>query len=190
MAEKRTRGRRSKIDVLPTDIKAALNSMLRDGQLDQQEILTIVNDYIEEAGLEDAAKLSRSGLNRYASKMEGMGARIRQLREVSEVWVAKLGTAPTSDVGKMLQEIVRTLATETGLAMSESDKPIEPKVLGQLALVAQRVEQAAMASHKRETEIRTAFAEEAANAMEEVAKSQGLTRDGVKAIKQQILGIV
>ena len=47
-----------------------------------------------------------------------------------------------------------------------------------------------MASHKREKEIRTAFAEEAANAMEEVAKSQGLTREGVKAIKAQILGIV
>lgn len=190
MTDKRTRGRRSKIDLLPEDIKAELNTMLRDGRLQQQEILDLVNAQIKEAGLEDKAKLSRSGLNRYASRMEEVGAKIRQAREVAEVWTAKLGDQPTSEVGKLLQEVVRTMAFETGMAMSESGDPVEPKALSQLALAIQRVEQAAMASHKREKEIRTAFAEEAANAMEEVAKSQGLTREGVKAIKQQILGIV
>lgn len=190
MADKRTRGRRSKIDLLPEEIKRELNTMLRDGRLQQQEILDLVNAQIKEAGLEDKAKLSRSGLNRYASRMEEVGAKIRQAREVAEVWTAKLGDQPTSEVGKLLQEVVRTMAFETGMAMSESGDPVEPKALSQLALAIQRVEQAAMASHKRETEIRTAFAEEAANMVEEVAKSQGLTRDGVKAIKAQILGIV
>ena len=47
-----------------------------------------------------------------------------------------------------------------------------------------------MASHKREQEIRQVFAAEAADAAEIIAKQQGLTRDGVKAIKEQILGIV
>jgi hypothetical protein len=190
MSDKRTRGRRSKIDLLPKDIKAELNAMLRDGRLHQQEILDLVNTQIKEAGLADKATLSRSGLNRYASRMEEVGAKIRQAREVAEVWTAKLGDQPTSDVGKLLQEVVRTMAFETGMSMSESDDPVEPKALSQLALAIQRVEQAAMASHKRETEIRTAFAEEAASMVEEVAKSQGLTRDGVKAIKAQILGIV
>ncbi len=190
MSDKRTRGRRSKIDLLPEEIKAELNAMLRDGRLQQQEILDLVNAQIEEAGLTEKAKLSRSGLNRYATRMEEVGAKIRQAREVAEVWTAKLGDAPTSEVGKLLQEVVRTMAFETGMAMSESEEPVPPKALSQLALAIQRVEQAAMASHKREKEIRTAFAEEAANAMEEVAKSQGLTREGVKAIKAQILGIV
>lgn len=184
------RGRRSKIDLLPEEIKAELNAMLRDGRLQQQEILDLVNAQIEEAGLTEKAKLSRSGLNRYATRMEEVGAKIRQAREVAEVWTAKLGDAPTSEVGKLLQEVVRTMAFETGMAMSESEEPVPPKALSQLALAIQRVEQAAMASHKREKEIRQAFAEEAANAAEEVAKSQGLTREGVKAIKAQILGIV
>lgn len=187
---KRTRGRRSKIDLLPEEIKRELNAMLRDGRLQQQEILDLVNAEIEEAGLAKTAKLSRSGLNRYASRMEEVGAKIRQAREVAEVWTAKLGDQPTSEVGKLLQEVVRTMAFETGMSMSESGDPVEPKALSQLALAIQRVEQAAMASHKREKEIRTAFAEEAAHVMEEVGKSQGLTRDGVKAIKAQILGIV
>lgn len=186
---KKTRGRRSKVDLLPSDLKTELNAMLRDGRLEQQEILAIINGQIEQAGLDADAKLSKSGLNRYATRMEEVGAKIRQAREVAQAWTAKLGDAPTSEVGKLLQEVVRTMAFETGMHLSESGKPVEPKALSQLALAIQRVEQAAMASHKREKEIRQAFAEEAANAAEEVAKSQGLTRAGVKAIKEQILGI-
>ncbi len=184
--EKRTRGRRSKIDLLPEDIKRELNTMLRDGRLQQIEILDIVNAKIEKHGGET---LSKSGLNRYTTRMAEVGAKIRQAREVAEVWTAKLGDAPTSEVGKLLQEVVRTMAFETGMALTESGEPVPPKAISQLALAMQRVEQAAMASHKREKEVRQAFAEEAAAAIEEEAKSQGLTAEGVKAIKQQILGI-
>ena len=190
MSQKTTRGRRSKIDLLPEEIKQQLNAMLRDGRLQQQEILDIVNAEIEQSGLQDDAKLSKSGLNRYASRMESVGAKIRQAREVAEVWTAKLGDAPTSEVGKLLQEVVRTMAFDTTTALSESGEPVPPKALSQLALAIQRVEQAAMASHKREQEIRQVFAAEAADAAEIIAKQQGLTRDGVKAIKEQILGIV
>lgn len=188
-AKKATRGRRSKVDLLPEDIKEQLNIMLRDGRLEQQEILDIINKMIQDSGLSDADKLSKSGLNRYASRMEAIGAKIRQMREVSDVWVAKLGNAPTSDVGKLLQEVVRTLAAETSFHMSESGEPIEPKALNQLALVAQRIEQAAMTSHKVEKEIRKTFAEEAANAAEAVAKQQGLTTASVELIKDKILGL-
>lgn len=188
-AEKKTRGRRSKVDLLPSEIKELLNEMLRDGRLEQTEVLEIVNQKIDQAGLKKDAKLSRSGLNRYAARMEQIGSRIREMREISEVWVSKLGDAPTSEVGKLLQEAVRTLASETSFALMESGEPVEPKALNQLAMVAQRIEAAAMTSHKREKEIRAAFAQEAAEAVDTAAKSQGLTADSVALIKQQILGI-
>ena len=187
--EKTTRGRRSKIQLLPEDVKQQLDAMLRDGRLQQQDILDLINQRIAHAGLPDDQKLSRSGLNRYASRMEEVGARIRQAREVAEVWTAKLGTAPTSDVGKLLQDMVRTLAFDTSMAMSEGDDPMEPKALSQLALAIQRVEQAAMTSHKREKEIRTAFAEEAADTAEKVAKQAGLTSEAAATIRREILGI-
>ncbi len=186
---KPSRGRRSKVDLLPSEIKKQLNKMLRDGRLQQQEILSIVNQAIDEAGLPDDARLSKTGLNRYATRVEEVGAKIRQMREVSAVWVAKLGDAPTSDVGKLLQEVVRTLAAETSLHMSESGEPVPPKALSQLALAIQRVEQAAMVSHKREKELYKEFAAKAAEAAETVARSQGLTKDVVSAIKAEILGI-
>jgi hypothetical protein len=186
--EKRTRGRRSKVDLLPSEIKEQLNAMLRDGRLEQTEVLEIVNQKIDNAGLKEA-KLSRSGLNRYAARMEQIGSRIREMREVSEVWVSKLGNEPTSDVGKLLQEAVRTLASETSFSLMESGEPVEPKALNQLAMVAQRIEAAAMTSHKREKEIRQAFAQEASAAIDDAAKAQGLTADSVALIKQQILGL-
>lgn len=184
---KTTRGRRSKVDLLPEDIKRELNAMLRDGRLQQQEILDLVNAQIEEAGLDEQAKISRSGLNRYASRMEEVGARIRQAREVAEVWTAKLGEAPSTEVGKLLQEVVRTMAFETGMSMSESGEPVPPKAISQLALAIQRVEQASLLGHKREKEIRQAFAEEAAEAVgDELRGADGMS----EALEERIKGIL
>lgn len=149
---------------------------------------------IDEAGLGEDAKLSRTGFNRFAKKFEQVGERIRQSREVAEVWTAKLGQAPTSDVGKLLQEFVRTMAFETSMKMmdaadQEDAEPISPKALGQLALVVQRIEAAAMSSIKVEKEIRSAFAAEAATKVEQIVKQAGISAETAIDIKNQILGI-
>ncbi|SWK43185.1 Protein of uncharacterised function (DUF3486) [Klebsiella pneumoniae] len=46
-----------------------------------------------------------------------------------------------------------------------------------------------MASHKREKEIRQAFAEEAAAQAEKITKSAGLSAETAADIRRQILGI-
>ncbi|ATA26597.1 hypothetical protein BIY26_08990 [Brenneria goodwinii] len=194
MADERpTRGRPSKIDLLPPGIRDALHQMLRDKQFTQEQIREAINELIDEHNLPDDMQLSRTGLNRYASRMEKIGSRIRASREMADVWVARLGTSPTTDVGKLLMEFVKTLAFETSMTLAEESeegkKAVEPKALGQLALVAQRLEAAAMASHKREKEIRQAFAEEAAAQTEKIVSQAGLSADKVADIKKQILGI-
>lgn len=190
---KRATNRKSKVNLLPDDIRDALNDFIRSGNMTQEAIREEVNKMIDEAGLPDDAKLSRAGFNRYAKRMEDMGQRLRQSREVAEVWISKLGEAPTSDVGKLLQEFVRTMAFETSMKLMESAEQdgevIAPKALNQLALVVQRIEQAAMTSHKVEKEIRKAFAEEMADKTEQVAKKAGLTSETVKMLKAELLGI-
>lgn len=187
---KKAVNRKSKIELLPEGIRAQLNVLIRSGDMTQKDILEAVNQMIEEAGLPDDAKLSRTGFNRYAKRMEEYGARIREAREVAEVWSHKLGTAPVSEVGKMLQEFVRTMTFETSAHLMESGDPIPPKALAQLSLVISRVEQAAMTSHKVEKEIRKAFAEEMASKTEQVAKKAGLTAESVKMLKEEFMGIV
>ncbi|HDZ3731978.1 TPA: DUF3486 family protein [Vibrio harveyi] len=180
---------RSKIDLLPSDIREQLNLWIRSGSMTQQDALAALRELIDEAGLPEDAKPSYTALNRYTRRMDEMGARVREAREVAEVWAHKLGDAPVSEVGKLLQEFVRTMAFETSAHMMESDDPIPPKALGQLALVVQRVEQAAMTSHKVEKEIRKAFAEEAADKAEKIVKQAGITAQTAQDIKKQILGI-
>ena len=144
-----TRGRLSKVDLLPDSIREQLHQMLREKRHTQEEIREAINTLIDEHNLPEEMQLSRTGLNRYASRMEKVGAKIRASREMAEVWAAKLGSAPTSDVGKLLMEFVKTLAFETSMSMAEDDKPVAPKALGQLELVAQRLEAAAMNARKR-----------------------------------------
>ncbi|HCO0723702.1 TPA: DUF3486 family protein [Escherichia coli] len=184
-----TRGRLSKVDLLPDSIREQLHQMLREKRHTQEEIREAINALIDEHNLPEEMQLSRTGLNRYAIRMEKVGAKIRASREMAEVWAAKLGSAPTSDVGKLLMEFVKTLAFETSMSMAEDDKPIAPKALGQLALVAQRLEAAAMTSHKREKAIRDAFAQEVAEKTEELVRTGGLSGGAADTIKREILGI-
>lgn len=185
--------RKSKIDLLPDEIRQTLNAFIRSGNMTQKDIRLAVNEMIDDAGLPEDVKISRTGFNRYAKRMEEMGQRLKQSREVAEVWTTKLGEAPTSDVGKLLQEFVRTMAFETSMTMmenaAEDGEVIPPKALAQLALVIQRIEQASMVSHKVEKEIRKAFAEEVVEKTEQVAKKAGLTSDTVKMLKAELLGI-
>lgn len=186
--------RKSKVNLLPQEIRDQLHALLRSGSMHQKDILEAVNQMIDEAGLPEDAKLSRTGFNRFAKKFETIGERIRQSREVAEVWTAKLGDAPTSDVGKLLQEFVRTMAFETSMKMmdaaeEEDAEPISPKALGQLALVVQRIEAAAMSSIKVEKEIRSAFAIEVAAKTEQIVKQAGISVETATDIRNQILGI-
>ncbi len=183
---KPTRGRQSKIDQLPDAIKVQLDAMLREGH-SQKAILAHVNRSLGKAGEET---ISYSSLNRYSTRMESIGKEIREAREVADVWVARLGTKPSGDVSNLLMEMLRTQAFKLMVKLSEDpDQMLDPDMLKDLALGIQRLESAALQTHKREKDIRKAFAEEAANAAEEIASSQGLTREGVAAIKKEILGI-
>ena len=134
---KRAKNRKSKVELLPEDIRASIGALIRSGDMTQKDILAAVNEMIDEAGLPEDAKISRTSFNRYAQRMENRGARIREAREVAEVWTTKLGDAPVSEVGKLLQEFVRTMAFETSMHMmdeaADGGEPIPPKALGQLA---------------------------------------------------------
>ncbi|OBX08340.1 Mu-like prophage FluMu protein gp27 [Gallibacterium salpingitidis] len=189
MSDKKTRGRASKVDLLPSHIRQELLLRLRDKSHSQQDILEYINNLIDEAGLSAEMKLSRTGLNRYASRMEEFGAKIRASRQMAEVWTKQLGEMPDSDVGKLLLEFVKTLAFETSMSMSESGKEISPKVLGQLALVAQRIEQAQSVNYKREKEIREDVIAQAAKAIEETGKQSGMAMADVEKMMRAVYGI-
>lgn len=187
MAERRTRGKPSSIETLPEDIKRLVDELLRTKNITQKEIVERINVKLSEAGITD--EISKSALNRYSTKFETIGARIRETREVAEVWTAKLGDKPTGEVSTLLIEMLRSLAFETTMHMAEGDEPVSPGLIKELALGIQRLENAAMMTTKREKEIRLVFAEQAASAIETKAKAAGFSRTTIEDIKKEILGI-
>jgi hypothetical protein len=160
------------------------------------EAVDRANLLLEQLGLED--RLTKSSVNRYAVKMASIGEKLRQSREISEMWIGKLGAAPQGAMGHMINELIRSMTFDVGVKLQEGDLKAEDlpgtiAMLKDLALTAARLEQASSANVKREAEIRKQEREKAqAEAVEAAATSmasQGMTRESIDAIKRDILGI-
>lgn len=186
-------GRQSTIDRLPEPAREALNSFLRDPAITQEEATERVNDLLEELGLAEH-KVSRYAVNRYDLKMREVGERLRQSRQVAEMWIAKLGAAPQGQVGHLVNEILRTLAFDLSLKLqngelTEEAMPAVIHMLKELSLSVMRLERASSENVKREREIRDQAKQEAAEAAEKVAKRGGLSDAAAADIRSAILGI-
>jgi len=178
--------RKSKVDLLPKDIRDTLNAFIRSGDMTQKDILEAVNQMIDEAGLGDDAKLSRAGFNRHAKKVEAIATKIRESREVAEVIVSKLGDGPESKLGELLQETIRHLAFNVSMKMMKGEEAIDTKVLNQLALLSNRVEQASMTSMKREKEIRETVLEEQRKKLDALDNKSGVTEETKQTIRETL----
>jgi hypothetical protein len=176
----------STIEQLPADILEQLQALLRDPRVTQLEATAQINAILVSQG-EDT--VSKSSVNRYAIKMQDVGAKLQQSREMAQMWIGKLGAAPQGQVGKLINEIIRTMAFDTAMHMSEDDEPVAPKQLAALALAVQRLESAANMNEEREKQIRKEMAAQAAAAAEQSLASQGLSQDAIDTIKRDILGI-
>lgn len=189
---KTTRGKMGRIPQLPPKIKSKLDQMLRDG-FSQAEILRRLKTPLEQIG---EKPLSAAGLNRYATKVEGVGVRMRQAREVAEAWAAKFGESE-SKLSSHIIEMLRVLIFEHTLQAAETrdadggegaegaeGAPVSQEVIAGLALAAQRIERAAEMGAKRDRELR----QELAGVVDAEAKRQGLSPDTAGAIRAALLG--
>ena len=181
--------RQSTITSLPADILEKLQELLRDPRCTQLKATAQINAILEAKGHEE--RVTKSAVNRYSQRFEEVGARLRQSREVAEVWVGRLGNQPQGEVGKLLNEMIRTLAFETTMQAAEGEDPVSPAMLKDLALAVQRLESAANMNQERDKKIRDearklAF-EEAANNVEETAIAQGMDKDQVHFWRQEVM---
>ena len=188
--DRKTRGRASKVDLLPEQIRNQLHQMLRERAIPQSDILDAINDLIDEEGLDESMRLSRSGLNRYATQVEQVGAHLRELREMTGALTAQLGDKPMGETTKLILELGRSQLFRAMMQQVEDpEATVDVDMLKNAMLAAQRLESTAMASHKREKEIRQAFAEEAANAVtSELRGEDGMSEELESRIRGILLG--
>lgn len=180
----------SRVKALPPDIKAMLDRLLREGRETQLAVLAKVNELLETRGEQP---LSKSGINRYAQSMERIGARMRQAREIADMWVGELGKVPEGKMGRWLIETIRIMAFEATNALADGETPVPPKALNELAKMARNLELAESTSAQREMEIRTAARKEAeeemAKKLDAMPNKGGVTEETKRTIRDA-LGIV
>lgn len=177
-----TRGRPSRIDGLPPEIRAYIDRRLREGAT-QAAVRTETAGMLAEI---DEAPLSAGGLNRYTSRVERAGRRIRESRAAADAWVARYGEeAASGNVGRLVIETLRTVVHDLVHRMEEgldADEPPSVAAINELALAVQRLERADELSVARERQLRAALAAEA----ETVARAAGISDDTAAALREAL----
>jgi len=184
-------GRASSIEKLPADILDQLQALLRDPRVTQMDATRRINAVLSEIGEE---VVSSSAVNRYAIKMEEVGSRLRQSREMAEMWIAKLGAQPSGQVGHLINEILRTLSFDLSMKLgdgelTEENMPAIVEMMKNLSLTVMRLEKASSENVKREQQIREQARREAAEAAEKIVQQSGLSDEAGLEIRRAILGV-
>ncbi len=186
--------RPSTIDILPQAVRDQLHAWLRDPGITQIEATDRANALLDALGVEQ--RLSRQAVNRYDLRMREAGEKLRQSRQVAEMWIGKLGAAPSGQTGHLINELLRTLAFDLTLklqegALDEENLPAIIDMLKKLSLSVVRLERAASENVKREAEIEKRAREQALQAAAErvdsAAQDRGLTADDARFWREQVL---
>ena len=181
----------STIDRLPEDIKAELQKLLQDKRITQLQVTADINRLLEAEGHEE--RVTKSSVNRYAQRMEEVGAKLRQSREVAQMYIAHVGAAPQGQTGLLINEMLRSMAFELSLKLQDADLENPDNMAATidqvkaLALAVQRLEQSATINIKREAEIRKQALETAAKAASETARKAGVSEETIEAIWRDVL---
>ncbi|WP_421793445.1 DUF3486 family protein [Hydrocarboniphaga effusa] len=179
--------RKSSITSAPLPVRKAIDDALKTGRFTLDQLLSSLRS---EFGKE--AVPSRSAIGRYAQRFEEVGKRLRESREVAQVWAERLGSEPQGDVGKLVMDMLRTLAFDATMTLGEPGEDgagvsIDPKALNTLALAIQRLETAGRHNIEREKAMRQAVLAEAAKSADTAAREAGLSDEAIAAIRMKIM---
>lgn len=191
MSERKKR-QQSSIDRLPDDVREQLQSLLRDPRVTQLAATAKINEILESDGHEE--RVTKSAVNRYSLRMEKVGRKMRESRQMAEMWIGKFGSAPQGQVGNLINEMLRTLSFDISLILQEGEineetAPAVVDMIKDLALTTMRLEKAANLNVEREKEIRQQALTDAADTAAKIAKKGGLTKTTVQQLRSEILGM-
>jgi hypothetical protein len=184
MSARAGRGRLSSLDLIPDegrdDVMWALEE-LNARKRSQADILFELNDRLEGKGIEG---ISKSAFNRTAVRTAAAARRIAEARAVF-AGIAPQFTPESIDQNSIvLGEVIKTLILEL------IDEPGQtPKGAMELARAFLATIQGQKLSADRRMKIEADMKDQAAKAIDQVAKAKGFTAETVQALKAQILGV-
>lgn len=181
----------SSIDRLPVDIKSQLQQLLQDPRCTQLDATARINEILESEGHPE--RVTKSSVNRYAMRMEEVGSKLRQSREIADMYISRVGASPQGQTGLLINEMLRAMAFDLTLRLQDADISDPESMtatidqLKSLALGMQRLEQSATINVKRETEIKKQAFTEAADKAAATAKQAGISEETIQIIRRDVL---
>lgn len=169
--------RQSSIKKLDPRVREAIDAAIREGRATIDGIVVML------AGM--GAEVSRSAVGRYKQRAETQMQKYREAQEVAKVWIGKLQAEPDGDVGRLLAEMLRTVAFQ-------SIGDLEAATPEDLMLLAKSLKDLASADKltaDRILKVRQETIKEAAEKAVTVAKAKGLSAATVAELRKEILGV-
>ncbi len=170
--------RRSKVEGLPSDVKAWLDQALVQNNFSQYELLSAE---LGKRGYE----IGKSGLHRYGQQFE---ERLKTLRVVTEQARAVVQAAPDED-GAVNDALVRLTQEKMFSILMEMNVDPDAVDLPKLARAVAELGKASVAQKRWQAEARKQALADAAKEAGEAAKSAGLTDEAAAQIQKRILGV-
>jgi hypothetical protein len=173
--------RRSTVARLDPRIREAVDAAIREGRATVDDLVALIAAH--------GGQASRSAVGRYRKDFEDSLKRYREAQEVAGRWVAQFQADPDGDVGRLLAEMLKTLAF-TSMADRESADARDIHFLARAIKDLVAVDQV---KARVEAELRAAAkqrADAAVAAIEAEAGARRITSEALARIREQVYGIV
>lgn len=181
------RRRPSSIDRLDPEIKDLIGKL----RIDNGWTIDEIRRKLLQLGQGD---VSRSALGRHVKSLEEIGAQLRHSREVAQALVAQVGDAPEDRVADLNIELMHSMILRLTTATND-DGDGQPVMFGpeDVRFLSQSLQSLASAKKTNTDNVFRIRKEAAAKATAEAAeravtaaRAQGLSKDGVAAIREAI----
>lgn len=169
--------RKSSVKGLDPRIREAVDAAIREGRATIDDVVAIIRAM--------GADVSRSAVGRYKQRAEAQMQKYREAQEVAKVWIGKLQADPEGDVGRLLSEMLRTVAFQT---VGDMEAAV-PEDLMFLARALKDLASADKLTAERILKVRQETLKEAAKEVQKVAVQAGLSDETAELMRKKILGV-
>ncbi len=173
-------GKRSSIDKLPKEVRDRIGALRESG--------CTIDDILKKLAELDV-DVSRSAVGRHVKKIDDIGKKLRETRQIADALVSQFGDRPENKMMQLNIELMMPAIMSLLVRDDGEDVVLDAEGAMFLATALQRLSNAQATDTARQLKERAEFARAAAKGVDQVAKSRGLSKDLVNDIKAAILGV-
>jgi hypothetical protein len=172
---------KSKITQLDPRVRAAVDDAVREGRATVDDIVLLIKSMGGEA--------SRSSVGRYVKNASEQLKKFREAQEISKVWIGKLTTEPEGDVGRLLAEMLKTLAFQQMADMGEGEDGASPMDLMLLGKMLDHLSRSQKVDLDRWLKARDLVGTKLKALEEKAGRSGKITVEDLQSIRQDVYGL-